>query len=447
MRTAADPSIHQMRSPARPSRGRPSSRKQLSRERGIAALALTMVLFFAMVLGIGFVNRNLIFEQRASANQYRSTQAFEAAEAGLEWTLARLNDNQRIGADCLLAADVSAVSFRERYLSYERPSANFSAARWSNAGVAAPLLPSCVRDGSGWNCSCPDAGPPNLAPVGSHVAAPAFVVQFQEAGRPGLVRVVSTGCTSLDGACVPGSSSRTDAVARIEVLFGLLPALRTAPAAALTVRGTVDADAAAFGAHNADAASGGLAIHAGGAVHAAAARFTVPAGASPAAAVAADDSALAALNPAQFFATWFGIDAIGWANQPSAHRLVCSDDCTAALLALVAGDSGSSLVRIDGDLQLAGPATFGTPEHPIVLVASGAIRLSGPVAVYGVVYGALIRWSDTTGDGALVRGAVISEADYSGNGTPQFVYDTDVLARLGGNAGTFARVDGSWRDF
>ncbi|MGH8798049.1 MAG: hypothetical protein ACREXI_13400 [Caldimonas sp.] len=230
------------------------------------------------------------------------------------------------------------------------------------------------------------------------------------------------------------------------LLFGLLPALRTAPSAALTVRGTVDADASTFGAHNADAASG-LAIHAGGAVHAAAAQITVPAGASLASSVAADDSALAALNPAQFFATWFGIDAAGWANQPVAHRLACSDDCTAALLTLVASDASSSLVRIDGDLQLAGPATYGTPEHPIVLVASGAIRLSGPVTVYGVVYGASVRWSDTTGAGALVRGAVISEGGYGGNGAPQFVYDADVLARLEGNAGTFARVDGSWRDF
>jgi hypothetical protein len=417
-----------------------------SRERGIAALALTMVLFFAMVLGIGFVNRNLIFEQRASANQYRSTQAFEAAEAGLEWALARLNDNRRIGTDCLPSADATAVSFRDRYLSYERPSASFSATRWSDAGVATPLLPSCVRGASGWDCSCPAAGPPNLAAVASHAAAPAFVVQFQDAGRPGLTRVVATGCTSLDGVCVPGSSSRADATARVQVLFGLLPALRTAPAAALTVRGTVDADAAAFGAHNADAASG-LAIHAGGAIHAAAAQLTVPPGASAAAAVAAGDSALAALNAAQFFATWFGIDAVGWANQPAAHRLFCSDDCTAALLATVANDAGSSLVRIDGDLQLAGPATFGTPEHPIVLVANGTIRLSGPVAVYGVVYGASLRWSDTAGTGALVRGAVISEGDYGGDGAPQFVYDIDVLAQLKGNAGTFARVDGSWRDF
>ena len=45
-----------------------------------------MVLFFIMSLVAAYASRNLIFEQRTSANNYRSTQAFEAAEAGLEWS-------------------------------------------------------------------------------------------------------------------------------------------------------------------------------------------------------------------------------------------------------------------------------------------------------------------------------------------------------------------------
>src|SRR5688572_25736445 len=83
-----------------------------ARQHGVAALAVTMLLFFVMVLGVAFVNRNLVFEQRASANQYRSTQAFEAAEAGVEWALALLGRNQRIGGDCLPTADTAATSFR-----------------------------------------------------------------------------------------------------------------------------------------------------------------------------------------------------------------------------------------------------------------------------------------------------------------------------------------------
>ena len=51
------------------------------------------------------------------------------------------------------------------------------------------------------------------------------------------------------------------------------------------------------------------------------------------------------------------------------------------------------------------------------------------------------------GQGAVLRGAAIIEADYTGDGAPEFVYDPQVLAALKGAAGSFARVSGSWRDF
>jgi hypothetical protein len=41
----------------------------------------------------------------------------------------------------------------------------------------------------------------------------------------------------------------------------------------------------------------------------------------------------------------------------------------------------------------------------------------------------------------------VAAGDYRGDATPELVYDPDVLAVLKGNAGTFVRVSGSWRDF
>ena len=40
-----------------------------ARQHGVAALAVTMLLFFVMVLGIAFVNRNLVFEQLITGSQ------------------------------------------------------------------------------------------------------------------------------------------------------------------------------------------------------------------------------------------------------------------------------------------------------------------------------------------------------------------------------------------
>ncbi|MDQ6679990.1 MAG: pilus assembly PilX N-terminal domain-containing protein, partial [Pseudomonadota bacterium] len=416
-------------------------------ERGVAALAVTMLLFFTMVLGIGFVNRNLIFEQRASANQYRSTQAFEAAEAGLEWALAQLNDNQRVDADCLPTDDATATSFRERYLGYEPLGMRLSAATWLDGGVPTALQPSCVRTATGWRCSCPVSERPGLsAPEGS-AAAPAFTLRFQSVAQPGLVRVIAVGCTNLAGACVPGDGERVDATAQVQVLFGLLPALRTAPAAALTARGSIDAGVAALGARNSDAASGGLALHAGDHIDTAHARLSVPAGGPAATAVVEHDTALANLTPAQFFAAFFGVDNNTWRTQPVVRHVTCTGDCTEALSSAIGRDAAASLVHVNGDVTISGPVALGSVQRPVVIIAAGTVRLSGAVAITGAVYGGSVVWNDTTGPGAVLRGALISETDYAGNGAPDIVYDAAVLARLNGNAGGFARVNGSWRDF
>lgn len=415
------------------------------RQRGAAALVVTLLLFFAMMLVALFVNRNLVFEQRSAANQYRSTQAFEAAQAGLEWALAHLNHPQRIGPDCRPTVDPLASSFRSRYLTYVHASAMFVPATWSDSGVATALHPTCVRSGSGWACSCPSAGVPTLDPPAGATPAAAFTLQFLPGNKPGIVRISATGCTSLAGACLPSAAASADATAKIEITFGLLAALRTPPAAAITTRGAFDADTATLGVHNPDPATG-IAIHAGTTIAASRAHLTAPAGAPMAGALVGDDGALAALSTDRYFAAAFGIDKAGWKNQPAVTRIVCRDDCGGALAAAIDAAAGSALIWVDGDLTLTGPLTLGSLQRPVVIVASGVARLDGAVAVYGVLYGTALRWDDTSG-GAFLRGAALSEGSYQGNGTPEFFYDTAVLAALAGNAGSFARVNGSWRDF
>lgn len=414
------------------------------RQRGAAALIVTTLLFFAMVLVTLFVNRNLVFEQRASANQYRATQAFEAAEAGAEWALAQLNNPQRLGPDCQPVADGNASSFRSRYLN--QTSATFTPRTWNNGSVTAALQPTCVRSEAGWSCSCPaSSASAVIAPLGDG-PFPAFSVQFMAGDKPGSVRVVSTGCTHLAGACLAGSSFRPDAIARVEVSVALLAGLRTPPAAALTTRGSINADSSAFGAHNADPATG-IALHAGTTIAAGHARLSTAAGASLSGALVDNDVSLAELSADRFFASWFGLDKARWKNQAAVTRIVCTSDCAATIDTAIRAADGSALIWFDGDLALDGPVTFGSPEHPVVLVVSGAARLRGAVTLHGVLYAAALDWNDGVASSALLRGAAISETGYAGNGTPDFVYDRRALDILQTRSGSFARVNGSWRDF
>lgn len=412
-------------------------------QHGAAALVVVMILLFATALTVAFTHRNLVFEQRSSSNQYRATQAFEAAEAGIEWALAQLNANQRIGADCLPSAEAAATSFRTRYLSAARQTGMLTPTTWRLAGTPAPLHASCVRAGDGWSCSCPAEGPPRLeAP---RDAAPAFVLHFLPAGKVGVVRVGAIGCSSLAGPCLPGSTARPEATATIEVAFGLVAGLRTPPAATVTTRAGFDAGNAPIGLHNTEPSTG-IAVDAGGVISAPQARVTPPAGGSTTGILSDHDAALAAMPADRLFAAQFGVDKAAWKAQPAVTRIACLVDCASALGAAIATAADAVLIHVEGNLTLAGPLTLGTSQRPVAIVVSGAARLDGAVAIHGVLYAAAITWNHAAGD-AFVRGALVSEAGYEGDGAPELFYDPVVLELLAHTTGSFARVGGSWRDF
>lgn len=417
-------------------------RTSTQKQRGAAALVITMLLVFAMLIVVAYANRNLVVEARSSANQYRSTQAFEAAEAGLEWALAKLNDNTPIGEDCLPSAVSGARSFRDRQLRDD--GAGFIPVSWNDGGTPAPLQATCVRSGGGWSCSCPAAGAPVLAPAAGRATAPAFTVEFAAGARPGIVRAIATGCTRGDARCLATLDAGHEAAASVEVAFGLVPGLRSAPGAALTSRGDVDAGASALGLHNTDAASGGVAVHAGGDVSGNALRITAPAGSALDGSIVSGDTALSGLGGDRFFARWFGMDKAAWMAQPAATRIACGGDCSSAVADAVA--AGSRLLAIDGDLAIEGPVSLGTTLRPIVIVSTGAMRLRGAVALHGVVVATSIDWRDAVVE-ASIQGAAISEGNYSGDAAADIVHDAAILARLQRSSGSFARVNGSWKDF
>jgi PilX N-terminal len=417
------------------------------RQRGAAALAVTLLLSFALVLVAVFVNRNLVFEQRSAANQVRAAQAFEAAEAGLEWAQAQLNNPGRIGVDCQPTAVAGADAFRSRTLRYSTATGAHAPVTWLKAGVVTALQPTCVRGASGWNCSCPTGGPSTLTPPAGSEAAPAFLLRFEAGPKAGTVRIVSTGCTRLAGDCAPGSAIRAEATARIQADYALMGGLRTPPAATVTTRGSFDAGGAAIGIHNPDPASA-IAVHAGGTITADAARLGLAAGAPLAGAMAGGDASLATASDEAFFAATFGLDRAAWRRQPSVARIDCSRPCAAAVALAVAAADTAPLLWVDGDLDLAGPLVLGAVERPLLLVVDGALRIDGVVSVTGVVHARSLVWNHTPpSGGAVLRGAAISAGDYRGDGAPELFRDAGVLELLQHASGNFVRVAGSWRDF
>jgi len=127
----------------------------LRRQRGVATLVVTALLAFAMLLVAVLAHRNVAVEAGASAAQYRSTQAFEAADAGIGWAIAKLNDNTNIGTDCLPDSDASAVSFRARHLHGGASPGGWVPTTWDDAGMMRSLQAACWHNRHGVGLQLP----------------------------------------------------------------------------------------------------------------------------------------------------------------------------------------------------------------------------------------------------------------------------------------------------
>lgn len=393
-------------------------------QRGAATIVVMLGLLAALALGTLFANRGLLLEARMSSNQVRSTLAFEAAEAGLDWTLAQLNTPGRSGSDCRPDA-AAAGSFRDRMLVV---TTHGLTARTTADGT--PMRAACARRAGAWACHCPTDAAPVLPASGDPDPA-AFVVEVRAGDRPGLLRVVSGGSVAGGGQ------------ARVEAGLALLPAIDALPAAALTARGAIDAGSAWV--VNEDPLSAGLVMHAGGTLAASAARVTSTAGSSTDGTLVAADTTLAEMGVDRHFVATFGLPRETWRRQPGVKVITCAADCGGALSAAAGPDGVHTMLWIEGDATLAGPLTLGQPDRPVVLVVGGHLTLDGPVVLHGLVYADGVAWQGAAG-GAL-HGAVVSHADIALSTTAEVRRDASLLSGLVRRTGPFVRVPGSWRDF
>jgi hypothetical protein len=83
----------------------------------------------------------------------------------------------------------------------------------------------------------------------------------------------------------------------------------------------------------------------------------------------------------------------------------------------------------------------------VLLVVDGQVRLSGGVTIHGAIFSLAPTWDTSGSSNAQIHGALVALGHVAGNGAPTINFDAEVLARLQGQVGTFARVPGSWRDF
>ena len=420
-------------------------------QRGAAALIVVMLLFFVVSLVAAYAGRNLIFEQKTSANQYRATQAFEAAEAGLEWALAMLNGG-RIDAACTPPAPVDNTlpSFRQRFLNIDADG-NYAPSRW--ADNITRERPACVQSDTGWNCSCPTGTAPTpLIPAGT-ATRPAFRVCFEAVSpaQPGAVRVVSIGVSAgrqsfFDQTCEEGAEGTDgDAAATVSVVVALSSALPAPPMAALTAVGDLS-NFAGLTLVNTDQQANGLTANLGGSLPGWPLELVTIAGSSVNRSYVDQDSELQGLSPEELFKSVFRMLPDTYQQQPAAVVLDgCAAPCSAELQQAVLGNPGR-IVWVNGNLALSSELDLDAADPPALIIASGNVSIFARARIRGL----LVGLGDITNSASNTRvhGAVVAAGDVtnSGSGT-SFEYDGEVLKQLRQASGSLVRVPGSWRDF
>ncbi len=444
---------------------RPSriARRHLRVGRGAASLVVVMILFFIITLVAAYTSRNLLFEQRTSANQFRATLAFEAADAGIEWAIARLNEGV-MNDNCTELAPATAVgaqpSFRQRYLDID--------AGTGVIGVfpATPKVAGCVFDGAAWVCDCPDTGNPTLpAQVGSG-PFPAFWVRFlstQVGGRPGIVRIQVNACTRNDAACLrfDRQAQSGDGLATVWAMVALRSALPSAPAAALTVRGAFDAGSDDPVVVNTDAASGGITIHGGAAVNPGPVALQTIPGTPPALSIRQNDPEVALPNLTipyttlandgreRMFNSVFGAWTPTYLAQPGVAAVPCGGGCNAANVNAAVARFPGHVIRLTGNGTLQINADIGSAAAPVLLIADENVQVEfggGSPTMFGVIYSRAANWQ-LEGDGTIQGAAIAEQAFTFEDDDPTIAYNRAVIERIQRLNGSFAKVAGSWRDF
>ncbi len=436
-----------------------------SSQRGIGTLAVSLLLLFGASIVLFYLNRGLIFEQKTSANQARSTSAFEVAEAGVEWAIGMLNGTVDITTACVPNTAAVSTSFRQRYLQTGYPSN-------TNLAIATTTFPGCKINGTVLTCNCPvhAGGTETVASLGTTVL-PSFTVAFSQVTDSlgvvdaAAVRITSTGCTAQAGTCKPVTSSAattglSDANATVSVIVKNVPDLRAAPQAALTC-GTSCAVGGSYNIRNTEVASNGYLVNAGTSITSGAGTGyqTIP-GQPIQNALVANDSSLSALSSSDptcsssaMFREYFGTSLQDYAASESVLSISCSNptDCGNQIVAAFNNNYRNFYFPSGLDLNNSSLGALGNvlgaPGEGVRLVSPGDININGNITINGLLFSNSSNFNDLGTGTADINGASITCAAYNNNGNGLLNYTSANLGSTGLGAGQMIRVPGSWRDF
>ena len=429
------------------------------RSRGVAALTVVMVLFFVMALVAAYTNRNLIFEQRISLGNYRSSRAAEAAEASVNWALSLLNGG-RLNSQCQASIDPNDIDFRQMFTAVPGPGVNAPAGSYAfpaDFNTVNERVWGCVIADGAASCACPTTTVPNPTisrPADGKGSAFHVSVYLPEdsAPRAGTLGLLGFACGSLgDGnndcsrSTGRGGKPQADGVSGVSQAVGLLRALPLAPQATLTAGGAVNAAAGSLLVANPDNTSGYTVLSGQAYTPGAGDVFRLPAG-SPGEGRQHNIIALSTLAGQAnngWFSTLFAMNPVNYGLQPAAQVINCAAGCTEANLTPVLLGFPRSPIIMNGPVSFNGAAVLGSANDPAMLVINGALTIAGNATITGFIHANSVAWNAAT---ATLSGALMTPGNFTvgAGGVARMSFDKPSIDLIKYRYGSFVRVPGSW---
>lgn len=421
------------------------------RQHGAATLVVVMMLFLIMALLAAYANRGMLFEQRIANSYYRASMAQEMSEAAIEWTVAMLNGPAVDGMCQPVAA--GGQRFVDRYLKFSAEDRGI-AQNIDPTAVVGGIVADCTRTADGWSCNCPNLGT-RVKPAATASAdlVPSFGIRIPFAAQNpgGTLMIEARGCTSsvVDDCLAVGrdASTRYIGVSVQDAMVAMVSAVRSPPAAPLVAKGDVTASGAdGLGLHNTSAGSSGLLVTAGGTLSGLLENRMDSVPGTPAKAAQIEHDKELSKVDVDPFRMFLGATATRYQQHPSLRVVACDGgDCADALLA--AYNAGARILWVNGPMTISSNKVIGAAADPVVVIADGAVTLTGPFQFSGMLVSrGHLDWTNTSGLTSLVNGIVLAEKDVTTIGKMDVHYQTQVVDQLRNRVGSFVRVPGGWSD-
>ncbi len=365
------------------------------KQQGIATLVVAMVLMVVSATTLLVLGERLSLEHKVNSNEYRAMQAFNAAEAGLEYGLEYLSENKDL---IILDIDTNGVLDP------------FSSASTQNVTLA---------DGSSYSVSFSN-------PIANNFD---------------LIQITATGISSdntttrvvrqlTQYSTFATKNADSPVIAKGSVLIEGNPEINN-PQYLTSVK--TGAGATLTGSAETNATDG------------------VTSYSSSAGSIGADIQQnlpeLTNITDAELFEQYFGMpkssvqDMADYSYEGSGNYSADLSGKTASIIWIdkTAGEESLSV-------NIRGPITIGSADNPVVLIVNGDLSITGTVDFYGVIYAS--GNADIGASGTpRIYGTVVTSGTYTMHGTAQVNYNDSYLSEFNKTIYQFNKIPGSWIDY